>query len=163
MNSAYAPKSQQRIPTRVCQGRIVTTDLPTLGTNPNSKQYGSTTQEANDLGNLRCLGDRPHGPGGPSAGSRRTVRKYLQNHQYCTSKNEPSVPYQWTVRASQTVLLPRADCPTNHFQPKPPDSTDQNKATQELTKNTTNTGLISTSRTVHMMAVDCPPGSQTAA
>jgi hypothetical protein len=56
MNSAYAPNSQPRILTRVCQGRIVTTDLPTLGTNPNSKQHGSATQEAKDFGNLRYLG-----------------------------------------------------------------------------------------------------------
>jgi hypothetical protein len=33
-NSAYTPNSQPRIPTRVCQGHVVTTDLPTLGTNP---------------------------------------------------------------------------------------------------------------------------------
>jgi hypothetical protein len=33
-NSAYSPHSQPRIPTRVCQGHVVTTDLPTLGTNP---------------------------------------------------------------------------------------------------------------------------------
>jgi hypothetical protein len=31
-------------------------DLPTLGTNPNSKQHGSATQEAKDLGNLHILG-----------------------------------------------------------------------------------------------------------
>jgi hypothetical protein len=41
MNSTYAPNSQPRIPTRVCQGHVVTTNLPTLGTNPNSKQHGS--------------------------------------------------------------------------------------------------------------------------
>jgi hypothetical protein len=33
-NSAYTPNSQLRIPTRVCQGHVVTMDLPTLGTNP---------------------------------------------------------------------------------------------------------------------------------
>jgi hypothetical protein len=33
-NSAYTPNSQLRIPTRVCQGHIVTTVLPTVGTNP---------------------------------------------------------------------------------------------------------------------------------
>jgi hypothetical protein len=32
-NSAYASNSQPRIPTRVCQGRVVTADLPTLGEN----------------------------------------------------------------------------------------------------------------------------------
>jgi hypothetical protein len=56
MNSAYAQNSQPRVPTRVCQGRVVTTNLPTLGTNPNSKQHGSTTQEAKDLGDLYSLG-----------------------------------------------------------------------------------------------------------
>jgi hypothetical protein len=50
MNSAYAPTSKPRIPTRVCQGHIVTMDLPTLGTNSNSKQHGSANQEAKDLG-----------------------------------------------------------------------------------------------------------------
>jgi hypothetical protein len=81
MNSAYAPNSRPRIPTRGCQGRVVTTDLPTQGTKPNSKQHRSATQEAKDLGNLRCLGrtvrmdqaDCPRGPGGLSAGSLRTV------------------------------------------------------------------------------------------
>jgi hypothetical protein len=33
-NLAFVLKSQPRIPTRVCQGHIVTTDLPTLGTHP---------------------------------------------------------------------------------------------------------------------------------
>jgi hypothetical protein len=48
-NSAYTPNSQIRIPTRVCQGHVVTTDLPTLGTNPKQSQSRSTTQEAKDL------------------------------------------------------------------------------------------------------------------
>jgi hypothetical protein len=61
LNSAYAPNSQPMIPTRVCQGHIVTADLPTLGTNPNSKQHESATQEAKDLGNLQCLGRTARG------------------------------------------------------------------------------------------------------
>jgi hypothetical protein len=65
---AYAPNSQPRIPTRVCQGRVVTTDLPTLGTDPNSIQHGSTTQKAKDIGNLEV-------PGRLSAVSGRTVRE----------------------------------------------------------------------------------------
>jgi hypothetical protein len=76
INLAYALNSQSRIPTRVFQGQVVTMDLPTLGTNSNSKQYGSATQEAKDLGNLRCLGRTVRmdqadsaGPGGLSAGS----------------------------------------------------------------------------------------------
>jgi hypothetical protein len=52
-NSAYAPKSQPRIPTRVCQGRVVTADLPTLGTYSKQSQSGSTNQEAKDLATLR--------------------------------------------------------------------------------------------------------------
>jgi hypothetical protein len=71
-NSAYVPNSQPRIPTRVCQGYIVTTDLPTLGTNPKRSQSRSTSQEAKDLAALRntkwtVRGDRadgPHGTGG---------------------------------------------------------------------------------------------------
>jgi hypothetical protein len=52
MNSAYVPNSQPRIPTRACQGRLVTTNLPTLGTSPKLIQRGSRTQKARDLGNL---------------------------------------------------------------------------------------------------------------
>jgi hypothetical protein len=48
-NSGYAPNPQPRIPTRVCQGHVVTLDLPTLGTNPKQSQSGSMTQEAKDL------------------------------------------------------------------------------------------------------------------
>jgi hypothetical protein len=93
-NSAYAPNSQPRIPTRVCQGHIVPTDLPTLGTNPNSKKHRSATQEAKDLdksaGSKRTVckarADNPHAPGGRSATLGRTVRKYQQNLQYHTSE-----------------------------------------------------------------------------
>jgi hypothetical protein len=81
MNSAYSPNSQPRIPAWVCQGRVVTTDLTTLGTNPNSKQHESATQEAKDLGNLWCLGqtvrgdwaDGPQGHVGRSAKAARTI------------------------------------------------------------------------------------------
>jgi hypothetical protein len=34
-NSVYAPNSQLRIPTRVCQGSVVKADLPTLRATPN--------------------------------------------------------------------------------------------------------------------------------
>jgi hypothetical protein len=75
LNSAYAPNSQPRIPTQVFQGRIVTTDLPTLGTNPKQSQSESKTQEAKDLATLRKprrtvrgdQADSPHGSGGRSA------------------------------------------------------------------------------------------------
>jgi hypothetical protein len=48
-NSAYAPNSQPRIPTRVCQGHVVTANLPTLGGNPKRFQSESETQRAKDL------------------------------------------------------------------------------------------------------------------
>jgi hypothetical protein len=82
-NSTYALNSQQRIPTRVCQGRVVTTDLRTLGTNPKQSQSESATQEEKDLATLRGTkrivrddqADGPRGTGGRSAGHGRTVRK----------------------------------------------------------------------------------------
>jgi hypothetical protein len=71
-NSAYVPNSQPRIPTWVFQGRVVTTDLPTLGTNPKQSQRESETQEAKELATLCSLGrtvldvlvDGPRGAGG---------------------------------------------------------------------------------------------------
>jgi hypothetical protein len=106
LNSAYTPKSQLRIPTRVCQGHVVTTDLPTLGTNPNSNQHGSTTQKAKDLDNLESTrrtvrsvqADCPRGGRGLSARRARTVRKCCPNLQYYTEKNGPSVMDPRTVR-----------------------------------------------------------------
>jgi hypothetical protein len=88
-NSAYAPNSQPRIPTQVCQGRVVTTDLPTLGANPKQSQSESETQGAMDLtalqGTRRTVrGDRadgPRGTGGRSAGHGRTIRKRKPNLQ----------------------------------------------------------------------------------
>jgi hypothetical protein len=68
MNSAYAPNPQLRIPTRACQGRVVTTDLPTLGTSPKPIQRESTTQKEKDLAIWRA-------PGGLSVVSGRTVRE----------------------------------------------------------------------------------------
>jgi hypothetical protein len=65
-DSAYTPNSQPRIPTRVCQGRVVTMDLPTLGTNSKQSQSGSTAQKAKHLvalgGTKRTVrGDRADG------------------------------------------------------------------------------------------------------
>jgi hypothetical protein len=85
MNSTYAPNSQPRIPTRLCQGRVVTMDLPTLGTNLNSKQHGSATQEVKDLSDLHSLG----GPSAwRSAGAGWTVLKYRADHP----KMPPKLP-----------------------------------------------------------------------
>jgi hypothetical protein len=66
---------------------VVTADLPTLGTNPNSKQHGSATQEAQDLGNLKCLGqtvrsalaDGLQGAGGRSENETRTTSTAPRN------------------------------------------------------------------------------------
>jgi hypothetical protein len=74
-SSAYTPNSQPRIPTRVCQGRVVTTDLPTLGTNSKQSRSGSTTQEAKDLATLRSARQTAREPGtdGPRTLGRRSA------------------------------------------------------------------------------------------
>jgi hypothetical protein len=80
-NSAYTPNSQLRIPTRVCQGHVVTPDLQTLGTNPKRSQSGSTTQEARDIAVLRKPWqtvrvdrvDSPQPSGGQSVKRNRTT------------------------------------------------------------------------------------------
>jgi hypothetical protein len=69
--------------TRVCQGPVVTADLPTLGANPKRSQIKSVTQRAKDLAAphwTRCTickhrADRPRGLGGLSADTGRTVRE----------------------------------------------------------------------------------------
>jgi hypothetical protein len=114
MNSAYVPNSQPRISTRVCQGHVVTMDLPTLGANPKQSQSESETQEAKDLGDLRSprrtvrndRADSPRWAGGQSARPQRTVRKCNPNNQYCTSKYRRSVATPWTVRPARTVRQP---------------------------------------------------------
>jgi hypothetical protein len=111
-NSTYAPNSRPRILTRVCQGHVVTTDLPTLGTNPKQTRSGNTTQEAKDLAVLRnsrrtvreAGADGPWTPSGRSATLERTVRNSQQNHQKHTSNCGRSVPCTLTVREQ---LVPR--------------------------------------------------------
>jgi hypothetical protein len=44
-NSAYAPNSQPRIPTRVCQGSVVTMDLQTIGATPNDPEAKEKLKE----------------------------------------------------------------------------------------------------------------------
>jgi hypothetical protein len=111
-NLAYASNSRPRIPTRVCQGHVVTTDLPTLGKNPKQTQSGSTTQEAKDLAVLRnsrrtvreAGADGPRTPSGRSVTLDRMVHNSQQNHQKHTSNCGRSVPCTWTVREQ---LVPR--------------------------------------------------------
>jgi hypothetical protein len=99
----YAPKFQLRILTRTCQGNIVTTDLPTLGTSPKQITSGSTTQEAKELGNLQCLGrtvrsdqaDYPRELGGRSTGPWWVGYELRKIRQF--------VPYPRTVRAKRRV------------------------------------------------------------
>jgi hypothetical protein len=105
-NSAYAPNSQPRIPTRVCQAHVVIVDLETLGTHYKQSQSESTNQEAKDLVTLRSTrwtvrelrAYCPRAHGGPSAWYKRTVRKILANIQYCTNNNGPSVEAPRTIR-----------------------------------------------------------------
>jgi hypothetical protein len=104
----FAPNSQSGIPTRVCQGHVVTTILPTLGTNPKQSQSRSTNQEAKDLATQRTTRrtvreptvDRLRGSGGLSENDSQasstapTITDHLWRHL------EPS--------ATNTLL---ADCP----------------------------------------------------
>jgi hypothetical protein len=104
MNSAYAQNSQPGIPTRACQGHIVTTDLPTLGASLKQTSSESATQEAKDLGNLQWPGrtictegaDCPRGPGRPSASTGRTVRKWHLNLQWRNAKTVRPCPTDGT-------------------------------------------------------------------
>jgi hypothetical protein len=157
--------------TRACQGCVVTTDIPTLGTSLKPITSKSATQEAKDLADLRDPGwtihgvwaDGPRRGGGRSTSPARTVQKTAPNLQYAQVKNGRSGRAPQTVRAARTIRPPQADGPTNSFQPKPTDTTDRNEAMQELMKNTMNSGLVNTSRMVHTEIADCPPGSHTAA
>jgi hypothetical protein len=112
MNSTYSPNSQPRIPTRVCQGRVVTTDLTTQGTNPNSKQHESATHEAKDLGNLWCLGqtvrgDWADGPQGHVGRSAKATRTTDEKRTVCTLPADgPRVTCN-----TRTVRDKRVDCP----------------------------------------------------
>jgi hypothetical protein len=82
-NSVYAPNSQPRIPTRVCQGSVVIADLPTLGANPKRSQSENETQRAKDLAAqhwtrrtvCKHRADHPRGLGRLSADTERTVRE----------------------------------------------------------------------------------------
>jgi hypothetical protein len=111
-NSAYTPNSPPRIPTRVCQGHIVTADVQNLGTNPKQSQSGSTKQEGKDLAILKqprrtihChLADCPRAPCGRSATHGGRSVKHEQNDPTNTSTRGRSVPRPRTVREQ---LVPR--------------------------------------------------------
>jgi hypothetical protein len=161
----------QGFPHEFAKVAYVTTDLPTLGTNPKYSQCKSETQEAKDLNDLHSLGqtvrveaaDCPRGPSGLSASTGQTVRKCHPNFQYYTSKNGVSVEHSRTVRASRTVRPPRADCLTNSSQQKTTNETDRNTDTQEHLKNTTNTQSAVSSWTVCDSLEDCQPRADRAA
>jgi hypothetical protein len=116
-NSAYTPNSQPRIPTRVCQGHVVTTDLPTLGTNPKRSRSGSTKQEAKDLVVLRTLWRTVLDPGAYGPQSGLTVRYpradgplIATERPASTQARGRSVPRPRTVREQ---LVPRGRSATS--------------------------------------------------
>jgi hypothetical protein len=156
-NSAYAPNSQPRIPTRVCQGHVLTTNLPILGTNSKQSQSGSTNQEAKDLATLTA--DRPRG----------TSKLFEKDSQ--TSSTAPTITDRlWrhlgpsvTTPSSRTVRGPQADCSPNSLQLKTAGKTDQKKGAQEQATNTKNTEPVDSTRTVRGLQADCPPGTNRAA
>jgi hypothetical protein len=112
---SLTPNSQPRIPTRVCQGHVVTTDVPTLGTNPKRSQSRSTNQEAKDLAILQQSRRTVRGPG-------RTVRDHHADGPHHTADGplntnrttQPAPqhadgPYHVLVRSASNSC--RADCP----------------------------------------------------
>jgi hypothetical protein len=115
------PKFTTKDSHRVCQGRVVTTDLPTLETNPKQSRSESTTQKAKDLATLHSArrtvrelrADCPRGLGGPSARHRRTVRKRPQ-----TSSTAPTITDRpWRHLRPCTTNTPHADCPRTPGEP----------------------------------------------
>jgi hypothetical protein len=70
----YVSNSQQRIPIQACQGRVVTTDLSTIGTSLNQIPRETATQEAKDLANLQGPGRTVRMDWMDRSRLRRTVR-----------------------------------------------------------------------------------------
>jgi hypothetical protein len=122
-NSAYTPKSQPKIPTRVCQGRVVTADLPTLGTNPKRTQRESETQRSKGLScPANTLADSPRPWGRRPAVTGRTIRYPRADGPLITTERPGKHPNTRTVRtwssdgpratrAARTVRDPQADSP----------------------------------------------------
>jgi hypothetical protein len=120
-------------------------------TNPTNKPQLKATRKRNSRSKgLRKFAqpgaDRPCGGGGLSArlgglsaNTGRTVQKSNPNLQYCTTNIRQSAPYLRTVRAEKIVRTTLVDRATIFWCLKVPDKTNQNKATQELAKNTTST------------------------
>jgi hypothetical protein len=135
------PNSQPRIPTRVSQCQVVTTNVPTLGTNPKRPQSGSTKQEAKDLAILQQprqtvrghLVDCPQSTRERSATHGGLSVKHKQNDPTSTSTRGRSVP------CPRTVLDVRANGLPNTFPPKTAGQLDRNDGTQKHAKNTKNT------------------------
>jgi hypothetical protein len=115
-NSAGAPNSQPKIPTRVYQVRVVTTDLPTLGTNPKQSQRETETQGAQDLTTLRSTrrtvrkhrADCPCGLGGLSAGCGGPSENNSR-----TSSTAPSIMDHPFAPLGQSSLCSRTVCQTS--------------------------------------------------
>jgi hypothetical protein len=91
-NSSYTPNSQPRIPTRVCQGHVVTTDVPTLGTNPKRPQSGSTNQEAKDLAVLQQSWRTVRGPVRTVRGHRLDGPRHTADSPLNTNRTTQSAP-----------------------------------------------------------------------
>jgi hypothetical protein len=168
------PKFTTKDSHRVCQGRVVTTDLPTLETNPKQSRSESTTQKAKDLATLHSArrtvrelrADCPRGLGGPSARHRRTVRKRPQ-----TSSTAPTITDRpWRHLRPCTTNTPHADCPRTPGEPsakslqqKTAGKLDRKEDAQEQATNTKNTKQPGSTRIVRGLPADCPLGANRAA
>jgi hypothetical protein len=165
-NSVYDPNSQPRIPTWVCQGRVVTTDLPTLGTNPKWSQSESETQEAKDLAALWkprrtvrvTTANRPRDHGEPSAGLRRTVRISTRN----TSTAPSITDHPWWTHGpsapTQTAWHSSTDHPRTSWTKNPSTKWIEWKSRKNSWWTWRTLGLIGSSQTVCHARAGCPPG-----
>jgi hypothetical protein len=170
-NSAYTPNSQPRIPTRVCQGHVVTTDVPTLETNPKRSQSGSTKQEAKDLAVLQQSRrtvrghqvDCPRSPRGWSATYGGLSVKHEQNDPTGTSSRGCSIPHPRTVR-EQLVSRGQSATPERTVRQTPSHQKPlANRIETKALKNTRRTrrtpGPKGSTRTVHTHHADSPRGA----
>jgi hypothetical protein len=95
------------IPTRVCQGHVVTTDIPTLGSNPKRSQSGSTNQEAKDLAVLQQSWRTVRGH--RADGSRHTADGPL-NTNFTTQPAPPHADGPYHVLGRSASNSCHADC-----------------------------------------------------
>jgi hypothetical protein len=170
MNSPYSPNSQSRVPTRVCQGCVVTI----LATNPRNKPQIKATRKRNSRSkglrhSAELQADSPRWSGGRSTWGRWTVREVTADGLKKPTKPLVPHPEKWTVCAlssdglratcaARKVRDLEADSRRNLSQPKTLAPTDRTTNAHEQATNCTNLGprglSAPTKRTVRQVRTD---------